>query len=38
MIIKAEGKGELEYLNGNHYKGEWKDNMKHGIGMLKFKS
>ena len=38
MIIKAQGNGEIEYMNGNVYKGQWKNNQKHGIGMLQFSS
>ena len=29
-----EGKGKMKYKNGEIYFGEWKDNMKNGIGLL----
>ena len=31
---KREGSGSQEYANGDHFDGEWKDDMPHGWGNL----
>ena len=30
------GKGVYIYANGNKYEGEWRNNQKHGLGILQF--
>jgi hypothetical protein len=32
----AHGQGTLTYANGDHYVGEWKDDLKHGQGTLTY--
>ena len=33
---KFEGQGKINFINGDEYNGEWKDNVFHGKGTMKY--
>ncbi len=35
---KKHGPGQMVYTNGVHFHGKWKDDMRHGLGILTYSS